>query len=134
MAKLKILLNFDFYLHCFAASLLASSSSEEEEEGISYSDRPGLAAALSEDYDPEALDTDSVWYSPQAYFASPSSSEVDIDEKAEIFIANFRRQLQIERQISLDIRSRQKRTKFYKGKKKSEEEEDYDADEDDETW
>ncbi|XP_040374617.1 uncharacterized protein LOC121052804 [Rosa chinensis] len=32
------------------------------------------------------------------------SDQDDIDQKAEMFIANFRRQLQIERQVSLQLR------------------------------
>lgn len=34
----------------------------------------------------------------------PSSSEDDIDKRAEMFIANFYRQLRIERQVSLELR------------------------------
>ncbi|CAN0915250.1 hypothetical protein LINGRAHAP2_LOCUS29021 [Linum grandiflorum] len=107
MSNLK--LKFDFGLHCFTASLHTSSSSSDEEEEISFcEDWPRFAAACQLDYDPDddqSSDSDSVWYSPQAYFADDNideNADDNVDDKAEIFIRNFRRQLQIERQISVD--------------------------------
>ncbi|KAM7268039.1 hypothetical protein ACFE04_010205 [Oxalis oulophora] len=41
----------------------------------------------------------------QRIFSRSSSSEDDIDKRAEIFISNFRRQLRYERQVSLELRN-----------------------------
>ncbi|CAN1122540.1 hypothetical protein LINPERPRIM_LOCUS2785 [Linum perenne] len=124
VSKLKVLLKFDLHVWRLAGSLLASSPSAPSRVISCGSDLPGLAAAC-EDYDPLLRqDSDSDWYSPPASFSPPSSSrtelhrtisrrssmEDDIDKKAEMFIANFRRQLRIERQISLDLKYCQQKT------------------------
>ncbi|CAN1122539.1 hypothetical protein LINPERPRIM_LOCUS2785 [Linum perenne] len=117
VSKLKVLLKFDLHVWRLAGSLLASSPSAPSRVISCGSDLPGLAAALRQD-------SDSDWYSPPASFSPPSSSrtelhrtisrrssmEDDIDKKAEMFIANFRRQLRIERQISLDLKYCQQKT------------------------
>ncbi|CAI0451359.1 unnamed protein product [Linum tenue] len=123
VSKLRVILKFDFHVWRLASSLLRSSSSIGPSRVISFGDRPGLTAAY-EDYDEAAAaDSDSgYWYSPpppaaaDASAAAPKkvelrraisrrfSMEDDIDDRAEMFIANFRRQLQIERQISLDLK------------------------------
>lgn len=75
---------------------------------LSFNDRPGLRACTDDNYADES--------SPDSASAGPHShgggslhrtisypSEDDIDKRAEMFIANFHRQLQIERQISLEL-------------------------------
>ncbi|CAN0926039.1 hypothetical protein LINGRAHAP2_LOCUS35096 [Linum grandiflorum] len=109
VSKIKLLLNFDLHVWRLAASLLAGSSSSAP--SLRAEDRPGLTAA--------ATDSDSeCWYSPRNNCTPPSSlksglrrtispgfsMEDDVDKRAEMFIVNFRRQLQIERQISLDLK------------------------------
>ncbi|XP_057418981.1 uncharacterized protein LOC130713209 [Lotus japonicus] len=70
---------------------------------VSFNDRPGFMLC-SEETDSAG----SVSPSPpclQRTLSSPcASSDDDIDRRAELFIANFRRQLQLERQISLQLR------------------------------
>ncbi|CAI0451358.1 unnamed protein product [Linum tenue] len=113
VSKLRVILKFDFHVWRLASSLLRSSSSIGPSRVISFGDRPGLTAAY-EDYDEAAAaDSDSgYWYSPpppakvelRRAISRRFSMEDDIDDRAEMFIANFRRQLQIERQISLDLK------------------------------
>ncbi|CAN0918611.1 hypothetical protein LINGRAHAP2_LOCUS30969 [Linum grandiflorum] len=131
VSKLRILLKFDLHVWRLAASLLTSSSpSSAPSRLISFGseDRPGLAAVASEDYDPLLHDdSDIEWHSPPAEFITTSppsasrselrrsisrgmSMEDDIDKRAEMFISNFRRQLRIERQISLDLKYCQHKT------------------------
>ncbi|CAL1390698.1 unnamed protein product [Linum trigynum] len=129
VSKLRVILKFDFHVWRLASSLLRSSSSIGPSRVISFGDRPGLTAAY-EDYDEAAAaDSDSgYWCSPpppaaDASAAAPKKVELrraisrrfsmvedDIDDRAEMFIANFRRQLQIERQISLDLKYCQEKT------------------------
>ncbi|CAI0451057.1 unnamed protein product [Linum tenue] len=114
VSKLRVILKFDFHVWRLASSLLRSSSSIGPSRVISFGDRPGLTAAY-EDYDEAAAAADSdsgYWYSPpppakvelRRAISRRFSMEDDINDRAEMFIANFRRQLQIERQISLDLK------------------------------
>ncbi|XAR51180.1 hypothetical protein NMG60_11005736 [Bertholletia excelsa] len=69
---------------------------------LSFNDRPGLIQC-ADDLD---LSDDSPCSSQGRSLSRTSScpSEDDINKKADIFISNFYRQLQLERQISLDLR------------------------------
>jgi len=68
---------------------------------LSFNNRPGLMMCSSEETDSEG----SISPSPclQRTISFPSDED-DIDKRSEIFIANFRRQLLLERQISLQLR------------------------------
>lgn len=68
----------------------------------SFNDRPGLTAACADD-ETSSEDSGSSRGHLQRTI-SYSSDQDDIDQRAEMFIANFRRQLQMERQISLELR------------------------------
>ena len=70
---------------------------------ISFNDRPGLmmCTASSDETDSEGL-VSPAHHSLQRTISCPSDD--DIDKRAEMFISNFRRQLNMERQISLQLR------------------------------
>ncbi|KAI3472441.1 hypothetical protein Pfo_029561 [Paulownia fortunei] len=76
--KIKFLLNFNVNRWKLASIIGASSSKRR----LSFNDRPGLRACRTISY----------------------PSEDDIDKRADAFIANFYKQLQYERQISLELR------------------------------
>ncbi|KAL7263484.1 hypothetical protein ACSBR1_001605 [Camellia fascicularis] len=100
--KLSFLMNFNIN-HWRIASTIAASSSNHRRLSHSFNDRPGFRACTDD------LNT---------YYDSPGSSrggrgisrtssclsEDDIHKRAEMFIANFYQQLQIERQVSLELR------------------------------
>ncbi|KAL4654621.1 hypothetical protein ACB092_01G393700 [Castanea dentata] len=81
------------------ASLVGHASSSSKR--LSFNDRPGLREACDDD----TIDfEDSVGSSrPGIQRTMSFPSEDDVDKRAEMFIANFYRQLQIERQISLEL-------------------------------
>ncbi|XP_058210079.1 uncharacterized protein LOC131322680 [Rhododendron vialii] len=71
---------------------------------VSFNDRPGLSACTE---DLELLDSPAAGSSRGGGISrttSLQSSEDDIDKRAEMFIANFYRQLRLERQVSLQLR------------------------------
>ncbi|XVE71812.1 hypothetical protein DITRI_Ditri10aG0181900 [Diplodiscus trichospermus] len=90
--KVKILLNFSMNRWRIASMIGGSPSSRR----LSFTDRPGLGAC--------ADDYDSGSYSRSLARTTSYRSEDDIDKRAEMFIANFHRQLQIERQVSLQLK------------------------------
>ncbi|XP_021893180.1 uncharacterized protein LOC110811107 [Carica papaya] len=95
--KVKFLLNFNVNRWRLASIIGASSSKRR----LSFNDnKPGLRAYVEFDTDSDES------YSPASglYRTTSYQSEDDIDKKAEMFIANFYRQLRIERQISLDLK------------------------------
>lgn len=72
--------------------------------GLSFNDgdcRPGLAACV-EDSGSDGSPGSSRGLQRTASY--PSGSEDDVDKRADAFIANFYKQLQFERQISLQLR------------------------------
>ncbi|XP_050375267.1 uncharacterized protein LOC126792830 [Argentina anserina] len=70
----------------------------------SFNDRPaGLTAACDSDENTEEDSGSSRGSRHLQRTISYPSDQDDIDQRAEMFIANFRRQLQIERQISLEL-------------------------------
>ncbi|XP_021277216.1 uncharacterized protein LOC110411403 [Herrania umbratica] len=93
--KVKFLLNFNMN-HWRIASMISASPSSRR---LSFTDRPGLRAC-TDDYDSD----DSGSYSRRLARATSYPSEDDIDKRAEMFIANFHKQLQIERQVSLQLK------------------------------
>ncbi|KAJ4844258.1 hypothetical protein Tsubulata_031442 [Turnera subulata] len=100
--KVKILLNLDLSRWRVASMMGAASVRRHQ---LSFNDRPGLRAAYD---DSESEDSSlSRSYSSSSGLhrtISYPSEEEDIDKKAEMFIQNFHRQLQIERQISLELK------------------------------
>ncbi|XP_030535571.2 uncharacterized protein LOC115744494 [Rhodamnia argentea] len=97
--KVRFLLNFDLHRWIFTSGHAAPSSKRL----LSFSDRPGLRACPSMD-DKEYEDSpgSSRGLGLQRTMSYPS--EDDVDKRAEMFIANFHRQLQLERQISMELR------------------------------
>ncbi|XWS28083.1 hypothetical protein CRYUN_Cryun25bG0035200 [Craigia yunnanensis] len=93
--KVKFLLSFNMNRWRIASMIGASPSSRR----LSFTDRPGLRACV-DDYDSD----DSGSYSRRLARTKSYPSEDDIDKRAEMFIVNFHRQLQIERQVSLQLK------------------------------
>ncbi|CAA0820022.1 Unknown protein [Striga hermonthica] len=98
--KIKILINFNLNKWKLASIVGATSSGKRR---LSFNDRPGLRACV-DDEGPNDGSGSSGCRSLQRTMSYPSSSEDDIDKRAEAFIANFYKQLQYERQISLELR------------------------------
>ncbi|KAJ6857155.1 hypothetical protein NC651_038761 [Populus alba x Populus x berolinensis] len=96
--KVKIILNLDMISRWRLASTIGAASSRRHQ--LSFNDRPGLRGCEDID-DQESEDSGS---SKGLHRTISNQSEDDIDKRAEMFIENFRRQLQIERQISLELR------------------------------
>ncbi|XP_047165941.1 uncharacterized protein LOC124835106 [Vigna umbellata] len=101
--KVKLLLSATVLSHAWhAANILRRVSMSKRQ--ISFNDRPGLmicATSSSEETDSEGLISPPA-QTLQRTISGPSDD--DIDKRAEMFITNFRRQLQMERQISLQLR------------------------------
>jgi|UniRef100_A0A2N9IN00 hypothetical protein len=95
VVKIKFLLNFDLNRWHLASVLGHASSSKRQ---ISFNDRPGLRAACSDD-----IESEESGFSRGIQRTMSFPSEDDVDKRAEMFIANFYRQLKIERQISLEL-------------------------------
>ncbi|KAK8482473.1 hypothetical protein V6N13_060350 [Hibiscus sabdariffa] len=89
--KVKLLLNFG--TNRWRLALMIGAASRR----LSFTDRPGLGACVDDVYEPE--DSHRL-----ARTTSYQSEEDDIDKRAEMFIANFHRQLGIERQVSLQLK------------------------------
>jgi hypothetical protein len=101
--KFKLLLTFNVRLWCLRSTVGRSSYSRR----LSFDDRLGLHGCIEDD----KLQGDrSVTTGIQR--ASSFGSDDDIDKRAEIFIANFRRQLRFERQVSLDQLSYSTRLRY----------------------
>lgn len=96
--KVRFLLDYSTNRWHLASVLRRASSSKR----ISFNDRPGLRAAFD----------DGTIYSDESGGSSSRSgiqrtmsfpSDEDVDKRADMFIANFYRQLRLERQISLEL-------------------------------
>lgn len=98
--KVKLLISSTILNHTWNAAKMLRGASLSNRQ-LSFNDRPGLMMCSSEETDSEG----SVSPSPclQRTISFPSDED-DIDKRSEIFIANFRRQLLLERQISLQLR------------------------------
>ncbi|XP_022889426.1 uncharacterized protein LOC111404932 [Olea europaea var. sylvestris] len=96
--KISFLLNINVH-RWKLASMIGRSSSKRR---LSFNDRPGLRE-FTEDSEPNNCDQPgSSTRELQRTISYPS--EDDIDKRADKFIANFYKQLQLERQISLELR------------------------------
>lgn len=98
--KVKLLISSTILNHTWNAAKMLRGASLSNRQ-LSFNDRPGLMMCSSDETDSEG----SVSPSPclQRTISFPSDED-DIDKRSEIFIANFRRQLLLERQISLQLR------------------------------
>ncbi|XP_050219657.1 uncharacterized protein LOC126670046 [Mercurialis annua] len=118
--KVKVLLSLDINRWRLVASMIGASSISNNSRRLSFNgaslvtknsgrlsfnERAGLKACVddTESEDCSARNND---FSPrfELHRTISNQSEDDIDKRAELFIENFRRQLQIERQISLELK------------------------------
>ncbi|KAF8369291.1 hypothetical protein HHK36_013629 [Tetracentron sinense] len=90
--KVRFLLRFSINQWRLASAIRASSRRR-----LSFNDRPGLRGC-TDDTEPDELGSSRELQRTRSF-----ASEEDIDKKAEMFIANFYRQLQLERQVSLKL-------------------------------
>ncbi|KAI5556008.1 hypothetical protein POPTR_018G006800v4 [Populus trichocarpa] len=101
--KINFLLNFRKWR--LASSILwnaSSSSSSGTIRRLSFNDRIGLHGVI-EDVESDHQ-SKPVRALERVRSHDGSSSDDDVDKRAEIFITNFRRQLLMERQVSLQLR------------------------------
>ncbi|CAL5333465.1 unnamed protein product [Camellia sinensis] len=104
--KISFLLNFNIN-RWRIASTIGASSSNHRRLSHSFNDRPGLRDCtddLNTYYDSPGSSRGGGGRGGGISRTSSCPSEDDIDKRAEMFIANFYRQLQIERQVSLELR------------------------------
>nr|GMC68572.1 TRIO and F-actin-binding protein [Ipomoea batatas] len=97
--KIRVLLNFDLNKWKLA-SMLGSASGKRR--AISFNGRPGLRACVEDSDEFNSAESSPVKGGLQRTTSFPM--EEDVDKRAEMFIANFYRQLRLERQISLELR------------------------------
>ncbi|KAB1204228.1 hypothetical protein CJ030_MR8G028309 [Morella rubra] len=96
--KVRFLLSFSINRWRVASVIGGASSTKRR---LSFNDRPGLRACSDDISDIGSPDS----YSSRELQRTKSYPyEDDVDQRAEMFISNFYRQLQIERQISLELR------------------------------
>ncbi|KAJ9141419.1 hypothetical protein P3X46_031958 [Hevea brasiliensis] len=106
--KVKIILNLDINRWRVVASLIGASPTKHR---FSFNERPGLRDCTV--YTEELEDSSVSGNSSMGLHRTVSyPSEDDIDKRAEMFIEKFRRQLQIERQISLELKYLQGNSSF----------------------
>ncbi|KAK7265276.1 hypothetical protein RJT34_32894 [Clitoria ternatea] len=98
--KMKLILTSTILSHTWHAATIIRRASFSKRH-LSFNDRTGLMVC-SDETDSENAVLSSPSRSLRRTISSPSDD--DIDKRAEIFIANFRRQLRMERQISLQLR------------------------------
>uniref|UniRef100_A0A7N0VIG6 Uncharacterized protein n=1 Tax=Kalanchoe fedtschenkoi TaxID=63787 RepID=A0A7N0VIG6_KALFE len=106
--KISFLLNLNLNRFCIASMITTAPSSSSR---LSFRNRAlGLQAAYvdgadwNSDSEPGSTPGSSHSSSRLVRTESCPSSEDDIDSRAEMFIANFYRQLRMERQVSLELR------------------------------
>lgn len=96
--KIKFLLN----LNANRWKLVSIIGASSRKRRFSFNDRPGLRACMEDSGQDDGPRLSTGLQRTTSY---PSSSDQDdIDDRAEAFIANFYKQLQLERQISLELR------------------------------
>jgi hypothetical protein len=97
--KVKLLISSTILNHTWNAAKMLRDSSLNKRQ-ISFNDH-GLMVCSSDETDSEESVSPS---QPCLQRTISFPSDDDIDKRAEMFIANFRRQLRLERQISLQLR------------------------------
>lgn len=104
--KVRFLLSFN--LNRWRVASMIGRRSFGTPRRFSFNDRLGLRDAFDDESgsDDQEHNSDSSSRGLQRTISSPLSSdqEYDINQRAEMFITNFRRQLQMERQVSLQLR------------------------------
>jgi hypothetical protein len=105
--KLKLLLSFNIRRWCLGGPNIGSFSYRRR---LSFDDRLGLRGCIEDD---KSDGGDRSARSIQR--ATSFASDDDIDKRAEIFIANFRRRLRFERQVSLELSYSRSRGSSFKG-------------------
>ncbi|RDY14100.1 hypothetical protein CR513_00888, partial [Mucuna pruriens] len=98
--KVKLLLSATILSHTWHAATILRRVSMSKRQ-ISFNDRPGLTMMCGNSGETDSEGSASPSHSLQRTISYPSDD--DIDKRAEMFITNFRRQLQMERQISLQL-------------------------------
>ena len=108
--KVKFLLNLSLYRFRLA-SILSNKASSSRRRTLSLNDRQGFRVYADDNL---MIENSAVPSSDRRLSTSSSSrriekmnscsSEDDIDKRAELFINNFKRQLLMERQVSLQLR------------------------------
>ncbi|CAI8611199.1 unnamed protein product [Vicia faba] len=106
--KVKLLISSTILNQTWNAAKLLRGASSLTKTQLSFNDRPGLMICSSDETDSEESISPSPPRCLQRTISFPSDD--DIDKRSEIFIANFRRQLLLERQISLQLRYRSQGT------------------------
>lgn len=99
--KLKFMMNFNLQRWRLAA-ILGRNSSRNLRLLSFNEERPGLKGACNDEDIIELCEEGSNSYRGLQRTTS-YASEDDVDKRAEAFIANFHRQLRIERQVSLEL-------------------------------
>ncbi|CAA0819369.1 Unknown protein [Striga hermonthica] len=98
--KINFLINFNLNKWKLASIIGVSSGKKR----LSFNNRPGLRACVDDEGPLEPNNSGSSNGRSLQRTISYPSSEDDINKRAEAFIANFYKQLQYERQISLELR------------------------------
>ncbi|PIA28647.1 hypothetical protein AQUCO_06800073v1 [Aquilegia coerulea] len=103
--KIRFILNFN--INRWRLARIISNTSRSR---LSFNDRQGLHSFIDDHMEGDHREnesTSSIASTPQLQLQRTMSlhisSDEDIDDRAELFISNFYRQLQIERQISLEL-------------------------------
>ncbi|KAI5675371.1 hypothetical protein M9H77_06321 [Catharanthus roseus] len=103
--KIRFLLNFDISKLKIASMMIGA-----KRMSLSFNDRPGLRGCIEDSNSNNSRDSPAKTLQRTISYPSSSSSDDhhhqqdDIDKRADLFIANFYKQLQLERQISLELR------------------------------
>ncbi|KAK9099905.1 hypothetical protein Scep_023335 [Stephania cephalantha] len=100
--KLKFILRFNIGHRWRLASILSSKSINK----LSFNDRPGLIEFIDggETNESSRASPKTGGGAIERTRSSFSTIDEDVDSKADMFIANFYKQLQMERQVSLELR------------------------------
>lgn len=107
--KISFLLKFDMNKWKLASMIGGNTwrNNIQRNRTLSFNDRPGLRAFIGDEDEDDDVSESSSWRGKgrrlERTISYPSKEEDDIDKRAENFIANFYKQLQIERQISLEL-------------------------------
>ncbi|OVA10230.1 Protein of unknown function DUF761 [Macleaya cordata] len=99
--KVRFVLNFNIINRWRLASMIGSSSQRR----LSFNNRSGLLSFIDDNNNnnTDGADGSNSTRELQRTQSYLSSSDEDIDNRAEMFISNFYRQLQMERQVSLEL-------------------------------
>ncbi|KAL7134392.1 hypothetical protein ABFS83_11G023800 [Erythranthe nasuta] len=99
--KIKFLLDFNVSRWKLASIVGAISSNSRR---LSFNDKPGLMAFVEDSGPENSPGLSKGLQRSTSYQLENNQDDYNIDERADAFIANFYKQLQLERQISLELR------------------------------